>query len=143
MYIYIYIYISREQTHHLSVFDSFVPLLENHFMFSLYATKEKSVLYFAQSAVKYTDCTSAEGEDSSNECPRYDIKQSDGEVPVMLELWGMRIAPSLPSLPCPLWSGVVISDRVLSMSEIELNYVLVLNWIMWNGIGFFFFFFFI
>ena len=22
-----------------------------------------------------------------NECPRYDTKQSDGEVPVMLELW--------------------------------------------------------
>ena len=29
---------------------------------------------------------SAEGQDSPNECPSYDTKQSDGEVPVMLEL---------------------------------------------------------
>ena len=26
---------------------------------------------------------------SSNECSGYDTKQSDGEVPVILELWGM------------------------------------------------------
>ena len=31
-----------------------------------------------------------------NECPGYDTKQSDGEIPVMLELWGMRSTPSLP-----------------------------------------------
>ena len=31
-----------------------------------------------------------------NECPRYDTKQSDGEVPVMLELSGMLNNPSLP-----------------------------------------------
>ena len=34
-----------------------------------------------------------------NECPGYDTRQSDGEVPVMLELWGMRSTPLLPSLP--------------------------------------------
>ena len=34
-------------------------------------------------------------------------KQSDGEVPVMLELWGMWSIPSLLSLPGPLWPGVV------------------------------------
>ena len=34
-----------------------------------------------------------------NECPRYDTKQSDGEVPVMLGLWGMQSTPSLPLLP--------------------------------------------
>ena len=50
-------------------------------------------------AAEYTDCTSAEGKDSTNECPRYDTKQSDGEAPVMLELWGMRSNPLLPSLP--------------------------------------------
>ena len=38
-----------------------------------------------------------------NECPRYDTKQSDGEAPVMLELWGMQSIPSLPSLPGPLY----------------------------------------
>ena len=50
-----------------------------------------------------------------NECPRYDTKQSDGEVPVMLELWGMRSTPSLPLLPGQLWPGVVAPDRALSM----------------------------
>ena len=30
----------------------------------------------------------------TNECPRYDTKQSDGEVPAMLELWGMQSTPS-------------------------------------------------
>ena len=38
-----------------------------------------------------------------NVCPGYDTKQSDGEVPVMLELWGMRSTPSLPLLLCLLW----------------------------------------
>ena len=51
----------------------------------------------------------------SNECPGYDTKQSDGEVPAMLELWGMRSTSSLPSLPGPLWPGVVAPDRALSM----------------------------
>ena len=50
-----------------------------------------------------------------NKCPGYDTKQSDGEVPAMLELWGMRSTPSLPSLPGPLWPGVVAPDRALSM----------------------------
>ena len=47
-------------------------------------------------------------------------KQSDGKVPVILELWGKRSTSSLPSHPGPLWSGVVASDRVLSMGQIEL-----------------------
>ena len=46
-----------------------------------------------------------------NECPRYDTKQSDGQVLAMLELWGMRSTPSLPSLPGPLWPGVVAPDK--------------------------------
>ena len=50
-----------------------------------------------------------------NECPGYDTKQSDGEVPAMLELWGMRSTPSLPSLPGPLWPGMVAPDRALFM----------------------------
>ena len=43
-------------------------------------------LDFAQSAgaVEYTDCFSAEGYPPTNECPRYDTKQSDGEVPAVL-----------------------------------------------------------
>ena len=56
-----------------------------------------------------------------HECPGYDTKQSKGEVPIMLELWGMQSTPSLPSLPGPVWHRVV-----------ELNCVLMLNWIAWN-----------
>ena len=68
-----------------------------------------------------------------NECPGYNTKQSDGEVPVMQELWGMQSTPSLPSLPGPLWSGAVSPHSVLSMGQIELNCVLIQNWIARNG----------
>ena len=50
----------------------------------------------------------------------------------MLERWEMRSTPSLPSLPGSLYPGVVAPDRVLSMGLIELNFVLMLNWIAWN-----------
>ena len=40
----------------------------------------------------------------------------------MLELWGMRNTSSLPSLPRPLWLGVVAPDRVLSVGHIGLFY---------------------
>ena len=49
------------------------------------------------------------------ECPDYDTKQSDGEVPVMLELWGMWSTPLLPLLPGRLWPSMVAPDRALSM----------------------------
>ena len=55
-----------------------------------------------------------------NECPGYDIKQSNGEVPLMLELWGMQSTTWLPSLPSLLWLRVIAPDRVLSMDQIEL-----------------------
>ena len=72
--------------------------------------------------VKYTHCTFAEGKDiPSNECPGYDTKQSDGEVLVILELWGMWKTPSLQSLPGLLWPGVIAPGRVLTMAQIELN----------------------
>ena len=45
----------------------------------------------------------------------------------MLELWVIQTTPSLPSLPGPLWPGVVAPDRVLSMGQLELNCVLMLN----------------
>ena len=66
-----------------------------------------------------------------NKCHGYDTKQSDGEVPVMLELWRMQSILSLSLLSgattpglCP---GVVGTDRVLSLGQIELNCVLKLN----------------
>ena len=84
-------------------------------------------------AVEFTDCFSAEGEDpSSNKCLGYDSKQSDGDVPVMLELWGMLSTPSLTLLPGPLWLRVVAPDRVLSIGQIELNCILMLKRIAWN-----------
>ena len=96
---------------------------------------------FAQStgALEYTNSISAEGYDSPKKCSGYDTKQSNSDVPVMLELWGMWSTPLLLSLPSLLWPGVVASDRVLSMCQIELgcNYAklncLKLNWI---GISF-------
>ena len=72
-------------------------------------------------AVEYNDCTYAEERlPPPNVCPGYGTKQSDGEAPVMLELWGMQSTPLLPLLPGPFWLGVVASDRVLSMDQIEL-----------------------
>ena len=57
----------------------------------------------------------------------YDTKQSDGEAPVMLELWVMLSTPSLPSLTALLWLGVGAPDTILSMGQIEINCVLMLN----------------
>ena len=60
-----------------------------------------------------------------NECPGYDTKQSVGEVPVR-ELWVMVSTPSLPLIPGPLSTGVVVPVRVQSMGQIELfNYFTV------------------
>ena len=64
---------------------------------------------------------------SNNECPRYDTKQSDGVVSVVLKVLRMQHTPSVPSLPGPLWPGVVAPDRVLSMDLIELYCELMLN----------------
>ena len=65
-------------------------------------------------------------------CPGYDTKPSDGEASVMLELWGMLSTPLLQSLSGSLWSGEVAPVRVLSIDQIELNYVITLNWIVKN-----------
>ena len=62
-------------------------------------------------AIEYTDCFSAEGLHPTNECPGYDTKQYNGEVLVMLELWGMWSTPSLLSLPGPFCSGMVAPDN--------------------------------
>ena len=46
-------------------------------------------------------------------------------------LWNVEY-PSLPSLPGSLWPGVVASDRILSIGQIELICVITLNWFVWN-----------
>ena len=68
----------------------------------------------------------------TNVCPGYDTKQADGEVPVMLALWGMWSTPSLPLFPGPLWPRAMALNRVLFMGQIELNSVLMQKWIVWN-----------
>ena len=64
--------------------------------------------------VEITDCP------SPIVCSDYDIKQTDGEAPVVVELWEMRSTPSLWLFPGPLCPGVVAPDRVLSVDQIEL-----------------------
>ena len=63
----------------------------------------------------------------SNECPRYDTKQSYSEVPVLLELQGMQSTLSLSLLPGPLWPGMVTPDRALSIGQIAVNCIFMLN----------------
>ena len=48
----------------------------------------------------------------------------------MQELWEMWDIPLTPLLPGPLWDGVVAPDWVLSMVQIELNCMLMLNGIV-------------
>ena len=58
---------------------------------------------------KVIHCPLQRGRTSPNKCPGYDTKQSVSEI------WEIQSTPSLPSLPGPLWSGVVASDRILSI----------------------------
>ena len=55
------------------------------------------------------------------------MNQSDGEVPVMLELWGMWSTPSFPLLPSPLWPGVVARDKGHIYGLNRTNGILMLN----------------
>ena len=57
--------------------------------------------------------------------PVYGTKPSYGEALVML--WGTWGTFSLLLLPGPLWPGMVAPDRVLSIGQIELKSVLMLN----------------
>ena len=56
-----------------------------------------------------------------------DITLNNDEVPVTLELLGMWSTSSLSLLPDTLWPGVVAPDKVLSIGQIELNCILMLN----------------
>ena len=89
-------------------------------------------LYQSTGAVQYTDCIFTGGLRHRNECSGYNTKQSDGDVPVMLELWGTYRTPSLPPLPGSLWRSVVAHDRVLSIGQTDPNCVLVLNRVAYN-----------
>ena len=69
-------------------------------------------------AIKYTDYISASRWDSLNESPGYDIKQSDGDFPAMLELCGIECNLSLLSSQVIFWPGVLTSERFLSLGQI-------------------------
>ena len=47
----------------------------------------------------------------------------------MQEFWEMQSTSLLLSLPGPFCPGVVAADMSLSMGQIELNCVLMVNWI--------------
>ena len=65
------------------------------------------------------------------ECPGYDTKQSDGEVPAMMELWGMRSTPSFSSLPGPRWPSDVAPEMGPIYGLNRTNGILMLSWIVW------------
>ena len=67
------------------------------------------------------------GKPPPNKCPGYDTKQSDGEVPAMLELWGMQSTPSLPSLPVPVCPGVVASVKSLIYGLNRTNSIIIMS----------------
>ena len=96
-------------------FSSLIKQVKYHNVF-IYCIKYKSSL--AKLAAEYTDYIFAE---------RYDTKQSDVEALVILEIWGMWSTPLLTSLPGPLWPRVVAPNRVLSMGQIVLNNMPILN----------------
>ena len=121
-------YISISSSHSI---DLFVLLYIYIYICKFYP---EYVFMYASQCVKFclVNCFFAKRYPPPNECPAYDTKQSDGELWVMLELWGMQSTPLLLSLPGPFWPGVVAPDRVLSMGQIELNSVLMLRWIVLN-----------
>ena len=49
---------------------------------------------------------------------------------LMVRLWETWSTSSLLLLPGPLWPGLVASDRVLSIGQIELNSILMRNWMV-------------
>ena len=109
--------------------------------FFLYSTKRWS--YGTKKALKnhspvdelveYADSISAEVYDPlSNECLGYVTKLSDSEA-LVLELWGIKVTPSAPLLPGPLWPDVVVPVRISYMDQIELfnhlQYLKSLNYV--------------
>ena len=60
-------------------------------------------------AAEYTDCFSTDLVRHLQRLSLYNTKQSDREALVILELWGMRSASLLPSLPGLVWPGVEAS----------------------------------
>ena len=106
------------------------PRLRLHYSSTAYLQRGKTLPnkdWLSRLRLQNTSTASLQWSKTPPKCPGNDTKQSDGEVPVMVTLWGMQSNPSLPSLPGPLWPGVVAPDRVLSTGQIELNCLLMQN----------------
>ena len=69
--------------------------------------------------IQNTRTTSLQRDKTPQRVSWYDIKQSGVKASLMLELWGMRSTSSLSLLPCSIWPGVVVIDRVLFMGQTE------------------------
>ena len=115
-----YTAVNRNLTKGFSTMLKYSHDLENCIFtrFDIYAFFLNSVITHLAGTVDDTGCFSVAGiRPQPNECPGFDIKQYDGEVPVMLKLLGMRSTPSLPSLPGSLHPGEDAPDSVLSISN--------------------------
>ena len=66
-----------------------------------------------------------------NECPGYDTKQSDGEVPVLLGLWEMW---STLHSHCSK-STLAPNSSILMLNWIVWIRTVWLNWIAWNSLN--------
>ena len=68
-------------------------------------------------AIEYTEFISAEGKDSTNECPRYDTKQSNGSAPA-LGLCRMQSTPFIVIAPRSAlpWSGSTWLDAIYGLN---------------------------
>ena len=82
-------------------------------------------------AVDYIDCTSAEGKDlpPTHTPPTNVLDMTLNNLMVRFQqcysFGGMRRTPSLPSLPGPLWAGVVAPDMGPMLNR--TNGILMLN----------------
>ena len=119
IYIYIYIYfaISTSLSHFLSIYNCYSKFLLIFRAHSISICSENDWAKTGDYFEKNWDCRLhfCRGVRPPTLCPRYDTKQSDGEVPVLLKLWRMWNTSLLPSLLGPLWPGVVAPHRPLSL----------------------------
>ena len=77
--------------------------------------------------VTYSDFIFTEGGDNPQctyKCPGFDIKQSDGETPV-LEFWRVGSIFSLSLLSVPFWPGEVAPFGVTSVGQREIFHYLL------------------
>ena len=80
-------------------------------------------------------CSGVRPHPHANKCPRYDTKQSDDEVPVMLELWGMWSTSSFSSVPGPLWLAVLAPDMVPIVEKRKISYFVLARYLIRHRIS--------